>query len=203
MYSTLFLVSHVARTAHLRNPLAASSASLNAFPVAVTRILVSLKHAYTGAANNSTDVTNALMSCKRTLQLDKPSNLALFLILANAILAFTTLQCNMCAGDVALATISTPKYLNCLHSCSLFLAICISPLHYTNMTSVFFTLMTRSFASQKLLKIVTRCCSFSTDGAMSTISSANANINTLMHATVKSRFYYLVRDFSVKCCIIY
>ena len=94
MYRTLFLVSHVALTAHRKNSRATPSASLNACPVAVTPIRASLKHAYTGEANNSTEVTSAVTSYNRTLQLDRPSNLALFLIFQNAILACFTLVCS-------------------------------------------------------------------------------------------------------------
>ena len=111
-------MSHVARTAHRRNPRAVSSASLNACPVAVTLICASLKHAYTGEAKSSTEVTSAVMSCNLTLQLDRPSNFALFLIFRNAILARYTLACSMWQGDLAFAAMSTPKYLNVLHCCN-------------------------------------------------------------------------------------
>ena len=73
------------------------------------------------------------------------------------------------------------------------------PLHCTNMTSVFFTLMTKSLALQKRPNTETRNCNYSTDGAINTISSAKANIKMLIQEIVKSLHCYLVRDSPLFC----
>ena len=58
--------------------------------------------------------------------------------------------------------------------------------------------MTRSFNRQKAANTEISFYSCKTWGAISTISSANANINKLRQATVYSLLYYLVLD----CCAI-
>ncbi len=114
-YNTLFRTSHLALSAQRINSRAKSSASRNARPEAVTHIYISLKHAYSGAANNKTETTKEETNCSLILQFYNPNNLALFLIFKKAILAYLSLCYKMCTGDFALQIISTPRYLKVLH----------------------------------------------------------------------------------------
>ena len=62
------------------------------------------------------------------------------------------------------------------------------------MTSVFLVFITKSFSRQNRENAETSLCSYSTPGAISTMSSANASMNRVRLATVKSRRYYLVYE---------
>ena len=124
--------------------------------------------------------------------MDNPSTWALFLTLKNAALAAFSLLYKMWVGEVEVELISIPRYLNVLHYCNLYLLTYKAPEHYTNMTSVLLVLMTRSFSLQKEAKTEMSFCSLGTLGAISTTSSAKANIKRLKQATVYSLHYYLV-----------
>lgn len=87
---------------------------------------------------------------------------------------------------LALDVISMPRYLKEVHSFSCTLSTNTAPLHWHNITSVLAVLITRSFYLQNVAKTETSFYSYSTWGAISTISSAKASINKFKDATTYS-----------------
>ena len=158
-------------------------------------ICISLRQANKGAPNKSTDITNAYTNYNLTLLFYKPSSLALFLILRNAILACLTLTDSIWPGDLLLALISIPRYLKVSHYYNSTLSTYNFPLQCKSITSVFLVLMTRSLHLQKAANTEISFYNYNTWGAIKTMSSANANINKLRQATVYSLLYCLVYDY--------
>ena len=191
-YNTLLRTSHFALSAQRINSLAKSSASRNARPEAVTHICISLKQAYSGAANNKTDTTKEETNYSLILQFYNPSNCALFLIFKKAILAYLSLCYSIWTGDFAFEIISTPKYLNTLHYCNSYWATYNCPVQFTSITSVFLVFITRSFYLQKSANTEINFYNYSVAGAIRTISSAKANIKRFKHPMVNSLFYWRV-----------
>ena len=101
----------------------------------------------------------------------------------------------MLCGDLALASMSTPKYLNYVHYYNSHLFTYTLPAQCSNITSVFFVFITRSLALQKVENTETSFYSDCTYGAISTISSAKASINRLRPAIVNSLHWDLVYVF--------
>ncbi len=85
-----------------------------------------------------------------------------------------------------------PKYLKELHYFNCTLLTYTAPLQLHNIISVLVVLITRSLVLQNNAKIETNFYNFNTDGAIRTISSANANMNKFKVATVKSLHYVRV-----------
>ena len=97
-----------------------------------------------------------------------------------------------CDGERAVDLISIPRYLKTSHCYSFTLSTYRSPVHFTNITSVFLVLITKSLERQKTANIDISYCNLYTLGAIRTRSSAKANINKLRLATVKSLHCALV-----------
>ncbi len=151
-----------------------------------------------GAPNIRTDSTRDVTSYNLILQLDRPSTCALFLMRWNAILACLSLEYKTCDGDLAVDLISIPKYLKISHCYSLILSTYKAPEHFTNITSIFLVLITKSLVLQKDAKIEISYYNFGTEGPIRTISSAKANINRCKLAMVNSLHYCLVYKFYCK-----
>ena len=92
----------------------------------------------------------------------------------------------MLTGDLELAAISIPRYLNYVHYYNLILLTYKSPVQCNNMTSVFLVFMTKSLHLQNEEKRDKSFYNASTLGAINTISSAKASINKVRPAMVNS-----------------
>ena len=169
--------------AHLVMSRPKDSISRNSRPEAVTHISTSLKHANNGAPNKSTETTSAWANCSLILQFDSPNNLELLRILLKAIFANYNRLLLTWRGHLAEFTSSSPRYLKVSQMVSFYLAMNIFPEQLTSITSVFLVLITRSFCLQNSANTETRRYNSSTDGANSTISSANANMHSCRPAT--------------------